>query len=76
MNIFIINVGSVTKAQLAQRVLSENGIHSRITRSKSFRKGNGCGYSLLVEGNREKIIHILRAADIHILSIGEENDIP
>lgn len=75
MDEFRIIVGSVTKAQLAQKVLADNGIHSRIKRSKSLKKGYGCGYGLEVKGDKERIKHILRVAEIDILSIGEQDDI-
>ena len=70
---FVIKLGSITNTQRAQKLLSENGISSRISRLSNPKAGDGCGYTLKANAkDRERIIHILSSSGIKILGVEEE----
>ncbi|MBQ3431458.1 MAG: hypothetical protein IJG23_01595 [Clostridia bacterium] len=69
-----VKVGSVTNAQKGRRILQRNGIHAVVKRSVHIRKGDGCGYTIVFNGERQTGIQLLQKAGIKIISV-RDNDI-
>ena len=69
-----IKVGSVTNAQRAKKVFELSGYRALIRRSLTIKKGEGCGYSVVVKCDAPTARALLKKAGIRIISV-EENDI-
>lgn len=65
----IISVGSVTYAIKGRDLLRKSGIRAYIERKTNTNGSVGCGYVIIAEGNREKVIGILTDAGIKISEI-------
>ena len=73
MQTIYIQVGSITYAMKANKLLYKNGIKNTVIRNTDFRKSLGCGYSIeLKENNLQKAIQILRNNGIKIISTYKE----
>ena len=59
MNKAVIRFSSVTYALKAKEIAEKNGGRATLRRNPNPRKNEGCGYSLVVVGNVEKIINML-----------------
>lgn len=59
MNKAVIRFSSVTYALKAKEIAEKNGGRATLRRNPIPRKNEGCGYSLVVIGNVEKIINML-----------------
>ncbi len=69
----VIVLSSVTYALKAQELLKNDGIYSKLTRSRSVRNIRGCGYGIAVDvSNAEKAEAILRSAGIPIIGSTQE----
>ncbi|MBR4279314.1 MAG: DUF3343 domain-containing protein [Clostridia bacterium] len=55
----IIVLTSVTYALKAQEILKDNGIYSKIERSKAVRNLRGCGYGLAFDKHLEEKVYAL-----------------
>ena len=64
-----IKVGSITNAQRAKRELIENGFSAKISRSQKIKKGEGCGYSILTDCEKQNALRLLKKAGIRIISV-------
>ena len=64
-----VKVGSVTNAQKGKRILVKNGFHAKVKRAAILRKGDGCGYTIVFQGNSEQGIQLLKQAGIRIISV-------
>lgn len=53
-----LSVRSITYAMKAQSILNRYGIYCRIIRDRSIR--NGCGYKIIVKGDVNRILSLLR----------------
>lgn len=60
-------VSSVTNAMRGKRFLERQGHTVYMQRSSQIAENNGCGYSLLVNGNGAKAVEQLRRAGIRVL---------
>ncbi|MBQ9530725.1 MAG: DUF3343 domain-containing protein [Eubacterium sp.] len=70
---FVIKLGSITNTQRAQKILSKNGVATKISRLSNPKPSDGCGYVLKANSkDREKIIHILNNSGINILGVENE----
>lgn len=65
-----LKVNSVTHAMKAKNVLSANGIYAQVVRNGNTDKREGCGYSVLVEGDIGRAEAILRANHVKVLGYG------
>lgn len=63
--------GTITYAIRGRDLLRKNGYNANMEKTKSGLK-NGCGYSITVSGDIEKIERLLRDAGIKILEISEK----
>ncbi|MBQ1231732.1 MAG: DUF3343 domain-containing protein [Clostridia bacterium] len=63
--------GTITYAIRGRDLLRKNGYNANMEKTKSGLK-NGCGYSITVSGDIEKIERLLRDAGIKILEILEK----
>lgn len=59
MNKAIIRFSSVTYALKAKEIAEKNGGRVTVRKNPNPKKNEGCGYSLIVMGNAEKIINML-----------------
>lgn len=65
----IISVASITYAIKGRDFLRKQGFKAYIER-KTISNGNvGCGYVIVVEGNRQRIVNALSNAGIKVLEI-------
>ena len=64
-----VKVGSVTNAQKGKRILVKNGFHAKVKRAAILRKGDGCGYTIVFRGDKEKALHLLEQAGSRIISV-------
>lgn len=70
MHKYQIVTGTITYAIRGRDLLRRHGFKANMEKSK-MGLGNGCGYSITVIGDIEKIEPILRKAEIKILEITE-----
>ncbi len=69
----VIVLSSVTYALKAQELLKNNGIFSKITRSKAVRSVRGCGYGVSVDSAlSEKTESLLISSGIPIIGSIDE----
>lgn len=66
-----LKVNSVTHAMKAKNVLSANGIYAQVVRNDNTGKREGCGYSVLIDGDTERAAEILRRNHVRILGYGD-----
>ena len=66
-----LKVNSVTHAMKAKNVLSANGIYSQVVRNGNTDKREGCGYSVLVDGDIGRAEAILRQNHVKFLGYGD-----
>ena len=64
-----VKVGSVTGAQKGKRILLKHGYRASIKRATHIKKGEGCGYGIVTQGDANKVISILKEAGIKIISV-------
>lgn len=64
-----ISVGSVTYAIKGRDLLRKMGIKAYIERKTNTNGNVGCGYVIIAEGNRNKIISLLNDYKIKIIGI-------
>lgn len=55
----VIRFSSVTYALKAKEIAEKNGGRVTVRKNPNPKKNEGCGYSLIVIGNMEKIINML-----------------
>lgn len=69
----VIVLSSITYALKAQELLKNNGIYTKITRSKAVKSVRGCGYGIAVsDSTYEKANSLLVSAGIPIVGSTEE----
>lgn len=69
----VIVLSSITYALKAQELLKNNGVYSKITRSRAVKSVRGCGYGIAFEPNlTEKVQGLLSAKGIPIVGSTEE----
>lgn len=64
---WIIQVSSITNAMRGKTILERNGYKAYVRRAIDAQGHNGCGYSLLVQGDGDKAERLLRNAAIRIV---------
>ncbi len=64
-----ITTGTVTYAIKGRDLLRNYGIKANIERKREGLGSAGCGYNIVVYGDLDKALSILKAADVKILEI-------
>ena len=69
----VIVLSSITYALKAQELLKNNGVYTKITRSRSVKSVRGCGYGIVVSDSLyEKAQYLLASSGISIVGSAEE----
>lgn len=64
---FFLDLGTITYAQKAKRLLDDNKIVSTVGKGVGRSMGDGCSYGVFVKGkSKEEVILILRSAGYKI----------
>lgn len=64
---FYIDLGTITYAQKAKRLLDDNGIASTVGKGVGRSMGEGCSYGVFVRGrNKEEVLLLLRSSGYKI----------
>lgn len=63
----IISVNSITYAIKGRDVLRKQGIKAYVEKKINANGNAGCGYVIIAEGNKNKILHILMHSNINII---------
>lgn len=74
----MIMVSSITYAMKAKSLLKNYNIYVDIIKTSKHTAQNGCGYSLIVNKDLDKVIEILKKNNIKIIGVvngGEKNDL-
>lgn len=66
-----IYVGSITNAMRGRRLLDQQGIRAFLQRSAHPTDDDGCGYRLLISGDAESAVKILRNHGVRIIRISD-----
>lgn len=66
-----IKVGSITNAQRVKKALREKGYKSSFHRLENPQPGDGCGYAVIVNGNKDEILQIINTIRVKILGVNE-----
>lgn len=66
-----IKVNSVTYAIKVRNVLNANGIYAQVVRNTNSYRNEGCGYSVVINGDLSRAEEILRRNNIKFLGTGE-----
>lgn len=64
-----IHVGSITNAMRGRRLLEAEGIRAYMHRAVHGEDSDGCGYSLLVTGQLDRAVRILKEKGVRVLRI-------
>ena len=71
MNTTIITVGSITAAQKAKRLLSNEGFHTKLVKLNTTK--NGCSYGLSIKNySTLEVAKILRDGSISYSALGTQ----
>ncbi len=71
MKKYAVQTGTVTYAIKGRDLLRRNGFRAGIERGTSS-KNSGCGYSVVVEGDIDTALSLLKDAGIKILGVREK----
>ena len=66
-----VTTGTVTYAIKGRELLRRYGYKVKMERSSVTGSTNGCGYSLIINGDIKNAQELLRGADVKILSVDE-----
>ncbi len=66
-----IKVNSVTHAIKVKNVLNANGIYAQVVRNMNSYQKEGCGYSVVINGDLSHAEEILRRNHVKFLGTGE-----
>ncbi len=65
---FYINLGSMTQAIRAEKILKSKNIESAVAKNSDILNSNGCSWGVWVKGiSRENAINILRIGSVNVL---------
>ena len=70
--VFYLITDSVTAAMKGYRVLNRNGINARVQRTAPAKSRGGCGYGIVIYGDSQGAVDILKRNSIRIKSIVEK----
>lgn len=66
-----IYVGSITNAMRGRRLLEAQGIRAFLQRSVHPTEDEGCGYRLLVSGDVQMAVNILRNQGVRVIRVSD-----
>ncbi len=66
---YVIVTGTVTYAIRGRDILRNNGIYATVERNSSGLGRLGCGYGIVVKGDKEKALSLLRKYGIKIIEV-------
>ena len=66
-----IHVGSITNAMRGKQLLEKNGMRAFLHRSADRGEGEGCGYSLLISGDPQRAVGMLRNSGVKVIRVTE-----
>lgn len=66
MDSIYYNVSSITNAMRGKSLLERNGMSAYVHRAIEEDGSNGCGYSILVTGDPDRIENLLSSAGIRV----------
>ena len=69
---YIITTGTVTYAIKGRDLLRKKGINAKIERITSGKGSAGFGYSIIINGDVNEAVSILRSSGVKILEINEK----
>ncbi len=69
MSQYVISTGTVTYAIKGRDLLKRNGYKAKVIRNSS---AAGCGYGIVVTGDKNNVERLLRAAGVKILDMKEQ----
>ena len=69
MQSYVISVSSITYAIKGRDFLRRKGFKAYIEKKTNTKGNAGCGYVIIVQGDREKITNALAVADIKFTEI-------
>ena len=61
-----ISVSSITYALKGKEILEKHGYHATVQRKNRLTSKNGCGYKIVFNGDREKVLSVLKKYNIKI----------
>lgn len=73
MKEYFIVTGTITYAMKAKDILRKNGFYAVVQKLALGEENIGCGYAVLIKGNVEKALEILKNAEVKILKIIPKN---
>ena len=66
-----IHVGSITNAMRGRRILETQGIRALLQRSTHPTDEDGCGYRLLVIGDAQLAVKILKNQGVRVIRVSD-----
>ncbi len=69
MQEYFIVTGTITYALKAKDILRKNGFNAMVQKLSLQEENIGCGYAVLIRGNIEKAMEILKKAEVKVLKI-------
>lgn len=70
MNRVNIKFSSVTHALRAKEIIEQNGGKANIRKNPNPKKGEGCGYSIIINENVDKYVKLININKIKYIGIG------
>ena len=74
MQKYTISTGTITYALRGRDILRQNGYKAAVERNTTPGKQIGCGYTIVTEGDIDKITGILKSKNVKILKIEERSN--
>lgn len=71
-----IKANNVTHAIKIKNVLNSNGIYAQVVRNTNSFQKEGCGYSVVINGDLSQAEEILRKNHVRFLGTGEVHEKP
>lgn len=68
---FYLITDSVTTAMKGYRILNRSGINAKVQRTAPTKSSGGCGYSIVIFGDPQRAVDILKRNNIKIKSVVE-----
>ncbi len=68
---FDIKVGSITNAQKVKKELLSSGYKANFHRLEKPQPGDGCGYAVVVRGDKDEILQIINSIGVRVLGVAE-----
>ena len=73
MQEYFIVTGTITYALKGKDILRKKGFNAMVQKLSLQEENIGCGYAVLIRGNIEKAMEILKKAEVKVLKIIPKN---